>query len=124
MPVTIDDSVYESVLNSVKKLLNIHPSETAFDLDVIVHVNSTFMTINQLGAGSAKPFTIDSAAQKWNDFLTDRDDLALIKSYVYLKVRLLFDPPSNASLYSAIEKQLGEYEWRINHQAESETNHD
>ena len=108
----------DSILNSIKKLMGISADYEAFDIDLIVHINSVFMILNQLGIGPDEPFTISDSTSLWTDFVT-RQDLELIKSYVYLKVRLMFDPPLNSAVLSSMEKQVDQYEWRLNVSAES-----
>lgn len=79
------------------------------------------MILNQLGVGPTDGFYVTGKEEKWMDFIYDRKDLEAVKSYVYLKTRLLFDPPSNAFLVEAIERQIKEFEWRVNNQAEKTT---
>ena len=107
----------DSILNSVKKLLGITEDYTHFDPDLIMHINSAFFILNQLGVGPETPFTIEDKNDTWDDFVTDKDTEA-IKSYIALRVRLLFDPPSHGSLMSAIQEQIKEYEWRLNVQVD------
>lgn len=101
-----------SVLNSIKKILGISENYTAFDIDVIMHINSVFSVLSQMGIGPSDGFFIDDSLTEWPDFILD-SDYNLIKSYMYLKVRMLFDPPQNSFMISAIEKQIQEYEWRL-----------
>lgn len=110
-----------SILNDTKKILGIESDYTAFDVDIIMHINTVFSTINQLGIGPEFGFQITDATADWNDFLGADPDLRLnqIKTYIYLKVRLLFDPPTTSYLISAMEKQAEELEWRINMHRES-----
>lgn len=88
---------------------------TAFDADIIIHINSAFFVLYQLGVGKdpSEPFTISDSSAVWTDFI-DAGKVDLIKSYIYLKVRLLFDPPQNSSLLSAMKEQVNEFEWRAN----------
>lgn len=109
----------ESILTSIKKLLGIAEDYTPFDMDIIIHINSVLFNLYQLGIGQ-KGFSIQGDASTWNDFLGDSDDLEAVKTYTYLKVKLLFDPPSNSSHLAALEKQAQEYEWRLNVQAEED----
>jgi hypothetical protein len=91
----------ESILTSVKKLLGIDESYTHFDADLIMHINSVFSILGQMGVGPKKGFAISGADEKWSDFLEDDPGrLALVKSYMHLKVRLLFDLPTFATMVS------------------------
>lgn len=104
----------DSILTSVKKLLGVGEEYTHFDDDIIMHINSVIFILTQIGIGPTEGFAITSKDQTWNDFLQGRINIESVKSYVYLKVRLLFDPPSNSFLVEAIERQISEYEWRLN----------
>ena len=104
----------DSILTSVKKLLGVGEEYTHFDDDIIMHINSVIFILTQIGIGPSEGFAITSKDQTWNDFLQGRINIESVKSYVYLKVRLLFDPPSNSFLVEAIERQISEYEWRLN----------
>lgn len=108
----------DSILTSIKKLLGIEEEYGHFDNDIIMHVNSVFMTLNQLGIGPEEGFSITTDEQTWFDFLGESKNLEAVKSYVFLKVRLIFDPPTNSSLLEAMKQQEKEYEWRLNVQAE------
>lgn len=105
----------ESILVSIKKLLGITMDYTAFDTDIIIHINSALATLTQLGVGPPEGFSIQDEADEWSDFIPeDSKNLESVKSYVYLKVRLLFDPPTSSATISAMNEMLHEYEWRIN----------
>lgn len=103
----------DSILTSTKKALGIGEGYLAFDPDVIMHINSVLAILHQLGIGPDEGYQIDSDLQKWSDFFGDDPRLNFIKSYVYLKVRLLFDPPTGTVLES-FNRQISELEWRIN----------
>ena len=109
----------DNILSSIKKLLGIPTEETAFDSDIIMHINSVFMILNQLGIGPSDGFTISDDYPLWSDFIPDGQNLELVKSYMYMKVRLMFDPPSSSAVLSAMEKSISEFEWRLNVQAET-----
>ena len=109
----------DSILTSVKALQGIQEEDESFDQELIMDINSVFMVLYQLGVGPKKPFSITDKSQTWSEFLGDRDDISLVRSYMYLKVRLLFDPPQSGVLHEAMERQVEECEWRINVQAES-----
>jgi len=102
-----------SILNSIKKMLGVRIEDTNFDQELILHINGALMVLNQLGIGPSQGFSITGEDETWSSFLDDRTDLELIKSDVYLRVKLMFDPPQNSFLTSAIQTQLSEYDWRI-----------
>lgn len=104
----------ESILISIKKMLGLAPDYTAFDTDIIIHINSVFTILNQLGVCDSNYFSISDDTALWSDFLGDSDTLELVKSYMYLKVRLIFDPPQSGVLHEAMERQIKEFEWRLN----------
>ena len=103
-----------SILTSIKKLLGIDESYEAFDKDIIMHINSVFSILNQLGVGPEGGFSISDKDSVWIDFIQDATDLEMVRSYVYLKVRLMFDPPSAAALIDSMNQMINEYEWRLN----------
>ena len=103
----------ESILNSIKKLLGPGEEYAHFDQDIIMHINSVFVILYQLGVG-LKSFMIEDDSATWSDYLDDWTNLNLIKTYIYLKVRLMFDPPSSSSVMEAIKENIRELEWRIN----------
>lgn len=103
-----------SILNSTKKVLGIDASYTVFDVDVLMHINSVFSTLNQLGLGPVAGFSIEDAVPTWSDFIGADDRLSSVKSLMYLKVRLLFDPPTTSFHIAAMKEQIQELEWRLN----------
>lgn len=103
----------ESILVSIKKMLGIDECYDHFDVDLIMHINSVFSILTQIGVGPPEGFYIQSADAKWADFLPDMSKLELIKSYVYLKVKLLFDPPSSSAIMQSNNQVISELEWRI-----------
>lgn len=105
----------DSILTSTKKILGIAEDYTVFDLDIITHINTAFSTLTQLGVGPAEGFMIEDATALWADYFTDGDiQYNSVKSYVFLRVRHLFDPPTTSYLITASEKQIEELEWRLN----------
>lgn len=102
----------ESILLSVKKSLGLPDDYTPFDPDVVMHINSAFFTLNQLGVGTASVFSIEDSESKWTDFVEDAM-IGSVRQYVFLKVRTLFDPPSNSITMEAFNSQLRELEWRM-----------
>jgi hypothetical protein len=106
--------VEESILKSTKKILGLAEDYTPFDLDVITHINAAFSLLNQLGVGPEDGFMIEDDAELWSDFAVPMNQLNLVKTYVYLKVSILFDPPATSFLIQAKTDQIKEYEWRLN----------
>lgn len=104
----------ESILTSIKKLLGITEDYEHFDPDIIIHINSVFMILTQLGIGPSSGFSISDKSSTWNDFVGDNPNIESIKSYVYLKVRLLFDPPINSGVTESMNRMISELEWRLN----------
>ena len=104
----------ESILTSIKKLLGIAEDYEHFDRDIIIHINSVFSILTQIGVGSDIGFSISDKTATWSDFISDSTNLEMVKTYVYLKVKLLFDPPLNSSVTNSIEKTISELEWRLN----------
>lgn len=105
--------VTESILDSVKEMLGISIDDTSFDKELTMHINGALMVMTQLGVGSAEGYRITSNAETWAVFLQDRTDLELVKTDVYLRVKLVFDPPTNSFLVTSIDRQIAEYDWRI-----------
>lgn len=103
----------DSILTSVKKMLGITEDYTHFDPDIIMHINSVFMALNQLGVGPEEGFFIEDKSVLWEDYIEDPTQLQIVKSYMYLKVRLLFDPPSSSTHMNAITQSASEFEWRL-----------
>ena len=111
--------MYESILTSIKKLLGIPEDYEHYDADIIMHINSVFMILNQLGVGPSNGFSITDKTAVWGNFISDNDNLEAVKSYVYMKVRLLFDPPLSSAVMECMNRMIGELEWRLNSEAES-----
>lgn len=111
----------ESILNTLKKMLGLDREFTAYDVDIITNINSIFMTLHQLGVGPNEVFSITGDSEVWSSFLADArttNDLNAVKSYMYLRLRLLFDPPSSSYVLTSMDSQIKEFEWRLNVQAE------
>lgn len=110
----------DSILTSVKKMLGIAEEYEQFDADVIMHINSVFMILTQLGVGPSEGFSIEDDSAIWSDFIQDSTNIESVKSYVYLRVKLLFDSTSLGSpVIEAMNRQISELEWRLNIEAES-----
>lgn len=103
----------ESILITIKKLLGMTEEYEAFDTDVITHINSAFFTLYQLGVGPQEPFSISGDQEQWTDFSPNISKLESVKSYVYMKVRLIFDPPQSGQVLQSYERQIQELEWRL-----------
>lgn len=103
----------ESILTSIKKLLGIEEGYVHFDADIIMHINSVLSILNQLGVGPSEGYSIKDANATWDEFITDSTKLELVKTYVYLKVRLMFDPPSSSSAIESMKQLISELEFRI-----------
>lgn len=104
----------ESILTSIKKLLGIEADYTHFDADLIIHINSVFSILAQIGVGPADGFSITGANEVWSDFIEDDSKMfSLVKSYMHLKVKLLFDPPLGSAVMESINRQISEFEWRL-----------
>lgn len=102
----------DSILVSIKKLLGIDAAYTAFDVDVIIHINTAFAVLNQLGVGPADGFMIEGEEEIWDDYITD-SNFSMVKTFVYLKVRLAFDPPTSTALIESMNNTLNELTWRL-----------
>ena len=104
----------ESILTSIKKLLGISEDYDYFDQDIIMHINAAFMVLTQLGIGPSEGFLITDDTDTWSDFIDDLTNLGSIQSYVYMKVKLMFDPPQNSFTVDSMQKLVNELEWRLN----------
>lgn len=93
-------------------------SYKAFDLDIMTHINSTFFVLNQLGVGPENGFTITGEEETWNQYINAVPNIEAVKSYMYAKVRILFDPPTSSFVLDALQKACDEYEWRLNVQVD------
>ena len=114
----------DSILTSVKKMLGITAEYTHFDSDIIMHINSVFMILNQMGVGPREGFSISSDVETWDEFTNDNLTIESVKSYMYLKVGLLFDPPTSSNVLEARNRLISELEWRLNAIADNESQND
>ena len=103
----------DSILTSIKKLLGIGEEDEHFDNDIIMHINSVLFILTQIGVNPELNFSISDKTKVWGDYILPTQNLEIIKSYIYLKVRLLFDPPLSGALVEIMKTQANEYEWRI-----------
>ena len=109
----------ESILTSIKKMFGPSEDYDYFDPDLIIHINSVFMILTQLGVGPSEGFSIKDKTAVWSDFISDISKFEAVKTYVYLRVKLLFDPPLTSSVMEAMKTQISELEWRMNVIAEN-----
>lgn len=105
---------FDSILDSTKKALGIDATITDFDVELTMHINSVLATLNQLGVGPANGYAIEDSEATWVDFLGEDAALNNVRSYVYMKVRMMFDPPQTAHLVASMNEQVSQLEWRIN----------
>ena len=103
----------ESILTSIKKLLGIAEEYEHFDADLIMHINSVFSILTQLGVGPSEGFSIEDEVAVWTDFIPEKSKIEFVKSYVHLKVKLLFDPPLGSAVIESMNRMISELEWRI-----------
>lgn len=103
----------DSILTSTKHILNISEEDTAFDLDIATHINTALSAANQLGIGDPASMFIEDDAKTWSDLGVPAVQMHMLKTYVFLRVRVLFDPPQTSFALSAQQEQLKEYEWRL-----------
>lgn len=103
-----------SILTSIKKLLGISEEYEHFDTDLIMHINSVFTILTQMGVGPSDGFSIDDKYAVWNDFIPEGSSIKAVKSYMYLKVKLLFDPPLSSAVMESTNRMISELEWRLN----------
>lgn len=109
----------DSILTSIKKLLGITEEYEHFDQDIIIHINSVFMILNQLGVGPSNGFSITDKTAVWSDFISEGANIESVKSYMYFKVKLLFDPPTISTVMESMNRMITELEFRLIASAES-----
>lgn len=109
----------DSILTSIKKLLGMTEDYTVFDTDIIIHINTVFMTLHQLGVGPEEGFRIEDEWATWDEYITEEDNLDAVKTYIYLKVKQVFDPSLSSAVKESMNSVINELEWRLNVQAES-----
>lgn len=103
-----------SILVSIKKLLGLDIAYNVFDEDIMLFINSTILSLRQIGVEIPPGFTVKSDIENWEDMIGDTKRLEAVKSYIFIKVKLMFDPPTSSFVIKAYEDQLKELEWRIN----------
>ena len=105
----------ESILTSIKKMLNVGEDDTSFDVDIIILINGVIKNLRQLGVESTTDdFILKGKNDTWRNYILDIDELENIKTYIYLKVKIIFDPPANSTVMQAYKDLINEYEWRLN----------
>ncbi len=109
----------DSILQSTKRHLGIQEEYGHFDCELIDWINAAFSTLHQLGVGPESPYRISSADNIWSEFIQNEAAIESVREYVYLKVRLVFDPPSSSAVIDAFERYATELEWRLNAASES-----
>lgn len=108
------------ILTSIKHLLGIEEDYTHFDIELMMHINSALMELQQIGVGPESGFKLVTGTETWSTFLSASDDFEGVKTYVYYTVRLGFDPPAHGFLIDAMDRQRKELTWRLNVQATPE----
>ena len=104
-----------SILEDVKKMIGPSASYDAFDTELIIHINSVFSILKQIGVGPQdETFKITGTSEQWYNFFEEGENLEMVKTYVFLKTRLIFDPPQSSSVTEAYNRQISELEWRLN----------
>lgn len=103
----------DSILTSIKKLLGVEEEDESFDVDIIFHINSVFTILTQLGVGPSEGFRINDKTSVWKDFIAEDSKWESAKSWTYLKVKLLFDPPDRAAVVESMKEMIKEFEWRL-----------
>lgn len=114
-----------SILEDVKKMIGPSASYDVFDPELIIHINSVFSILKQMGVGPQdETFKITGTSEEWNDFFEDGENLEMVKTYVYLKVRMIFDPPQSSAVAEAFNRQISEFEWRLNVEVDPKVDQD
>lgn len=105
----------ESILNTIKGMLDISEDQTSFDSELISYINGAFFTLNQIGVGPDTPFVLENADAVWSEFTSDIDKLQIVKQYIFISVKLVFDTASTGSAtITAFERERDRLEWRLN----------
>lgn len=118
-------SMEDSILTSVKSKIGMLEDYTEFDNDIVDYINSVFMILKQLGVGPKEGFSITDSSTTWDEFISEpnrKAELQGVKTYIYQKTKLIFDPPQSSALLEALKQSIAEFEWRLNLEAESSDN--
>lgn len=110
----------DSILNTIKKMVGVGVDYSVFDVDIIVLINSALSTLRDLGIGPKEAFVVEDETQKWKDYILNINDFVDVKEYIFLKVKIMFDPPSSSYVLDAYKNRMSELEWRLNVRSESE----
>jgi hypothetical protein len=110
----------ESILNSIKSLIGIQEDDTSFDYDILITINSILSVLTQVGVGPEEGYEITGSKETWSDFMADDPKMSSVKSYVYMRVKMLFDPPLSSSVAESYNASIKEFEWRLNLEAETQ----
>lgn len=108
----------DSILDDIKKMLGLSSDYTVFDKDIIIHINTAIMALQQMGVGVSYAYYVKNARDRWDDFLNGHEDLEAVKTYIYLRVRMAFDPPTSSAVIDAMNRTMSELEWRLNVRAD------
>lgn len=111
----------DSILTSIKKMLGITEEYEHFDADLIMYINSAFMILTQMGVGPSEGFRIEDKTSDWDEFVSSEDNLESVKTYVYMKVKLMFDPPTSSAVMESMKNMISEFEWRLIIEVETPT---
>ena len=110
----MQDIMQDSILMTIRKLVCGNPYADHFDTDLLVHINACFSILNQLGVGPENGFVVTDETQSWSSYIADNYILNMVKTYVMLKVKKIFDPPLTSSVLEAMDKEISQLEWRLN----------
>ena len=110
----MQDIMQDSILMTIRKLVCGNPYADHFDTDLLVHINACFSILNQLGVGPENGFVVTDETQNWSSYIADNYILNMVKTYVTLKVKKIFDPPLTSSVLEAMDKEISQLEWRLN----------
>ena len=110
----MQDIMQDSILMTIRKLVCGNPYADHFDTDLLVHINACFSVLNQLGVGPENGFVVTDETQSWSSYIADNYILNMVKTYVTLKVKKIFDPPLTSSVLEAMDKEISQLEWRLN----------
>lgn len=113
------DRMSDSILATIKKMLGLDDGYTPFDTEILVHINAAFMTLCQMGIGPKEGYNVTDYDQTWSNFLVNQVMLGAVKTWVYLQVKMMFDPPTNSFVMDAYKTQADQILWRLNVQAET-----
>ena len=111
----------DSILTSIKKLLGIDKEDTSFDGELIIHINSVFALLRRMGIGPSDGFLIEDSTNTWDEYITEGTNpiLASVKTYMHLKTKLVFDPPTNSALLQTMKEEIQEFEWSLNFEVDA-----